>query len=90
MQILRPRGTSVAVAWTTQVFSILSRNLPEGVKLDLGRTPEIYSGLALELARRITADQVLEVRGEPSGPFSLFILINAYYPLSLTAPFKDR
>ena len=63
MQILRPLSKSVSVAWATQVFSILSGDHPEGVKLNPGRIPEIYSGLTLEFARRITADQALEVGG---------------------------
>lgn len=51
MQILRPLSKSVSVAWATQVFSILSGALPEGVKLNPGRIPEIYSGLTLESLR---------------------------------------
>ena len=58
-QALRWLGSEAAV--DTRVVSILRRNLPDDVKLDLLQNSRDLPGWALQLARSITADQAVEV-----------------------------
>ena len=58
-QALRWLGSEAAA--DTRVVSILRRNLPDDVKLDLLQNSRDLPGWALQLARSITADQAVEV-----------------------------
>ena len=59
VQALRWLGSEAAA--DTRVVSILRRNLPDDVKLDLLQNSRDLPGWALQLARSITADQAVEV-----------------------------
>ena len=61
-QALRWLGSEDAA--DTRVVSILRRNLPDDVKLDLLQNSRDLPGWALQLARSITADQAVEVLAE--------------------------
>ena len=58
-QALRWPGSEAAA--DTRVVSILRRNLPDDVELDLLQNSQDLPGWALQLARSITADQAVEI-----------------------------